>query len=127
MMLLTKENRKALAPMRSTDGHDPRTIAVPVKFFTPWSNWTWYAWEAEDIPADETMNGKPDTFFFGFVVGHEKELGTFSLSELSSVRGPFGLAIERDLHWDPKTTVDAVLRKEGMADLADRLCERKAA
>jgi len=124
MMLLTKENRKALAPMRTTDGKDPRTIRVPVKFFTPWSNWTWYAWEAEDAM---TLDGKPDTLFFGLVVGHEKELGYFSLGELAGVRGRFGLRIERDLNWDPKTTVDAVLRKEGMADLADSLCEREAA
>ena len=35
--------------------------------------------------------------------GFEKELGYFSLSELRSARGPLGLAIERDLHWKPKT------------------------
>jgi hypothetical protein len=30
------------------------------------------------------------------VVGHEPELGYFSLDELESVSGPFGLRIERD-------------------------------
>ena len=40
---------------------------------------------------------------FGLVDGHEKELGYFSLKELESVRGPFGLPIERDIHWQPKT------------------------
>ena len=29
--------------------------------------------------------------------GFEKELGYFSLSELESVRGPYGVGIERDL------------------------------
>ena len=61
-----------------------------VKFFTPDSNWTWYAseFDGEDI-------------FFGLVSGFEVELGYFSYSELKSVRGPMGLPIERDLHFQP--------------------------
>jgi hypothetical protein len=38
---------------------------------------------------------------FGLVVGHERELGYFSLDELKSLRGPLGLPIERDLYWTP--------------------------
>jgi hypothetical protein len=84
MMLLTKANRKALAPYGSE-----AKMAV-VKFFTPDSSWTWYAseFDGEDL-------------FFGLVDGHEKELGSFSLSELKSIRGRFGLPIERDLHFTP--------------------------
>jgi len=66
---------------------DPKAIA---KFFTPDSNWTWYATE---------FDGK-DTFF-GLVDGFEKELGYFSLKELESIRGAFGLPIERDLWFEP--------------------------
>ena len=66
---------------------DPKVIA---KFFTPDSNWTWYATE---------FDGK-DTFF-GLVDGFEKELGYFSLKELESIRGAFGLPIERDLWFEP--------------------------
>tara|TARA_R100001530_G_scaffold6526_2_gene7603 strand:- start:2 stop:271 length:270 start_codon:yes stop_codon:yes gene_type:complete len=83
-MLLTKANRKALAPLGSE-----AKIAV-VKFFTPDSSWTWYASE---------FDGK-DTFF-GLVDGFEKELGYFSLSELESVRGKLGLPIERDRYFRP--------------------------
>lgn len=63
-----------------------------VKFFTPDSNWTWYAseFDGEDI-------------FFGLVSGFAVELGYFSLSELQAVKGPLGLPIERDLHFKPKT------------------------
>ncbi len=63
-----------------------------MKFFTPDSNWTWYAseFDGEDI-------------LFGFVSGMEVELGYFSLKELEEVRGPLGLPIERDLHFEPKT------------------------
>lgn len=70
------------------ESQDP---VVYAKFFTPWSNWTWYATEfdGEDI-------------FFGFVQGLAEELGYFSLSELEQVRGPLGLRIERDLSFTPK-------------------------
>ena len=90
MKLLTQEIRKKLPKLREqeTKGGD---AVVYVKFFTPWSSWTWYATE---------FDGE-DTFF-GLVDGHEKELGYFSLSELKSLRGPLGLPIERDLYWQPK-------------------------
>ena len=64
---------------------------VYVKFFTPDSNWTWYATEFDG-----------EDLFFGLVEGFEREFGYFSLRELESVRGPMGLAIERDLYWQPK-------------------------
>ena len=89
MKLLTKEIRKRLPPLYTNeDNPDP---VVQVKFFTPWSNWTWFATEfdGEDI-------------FFGLVKGFETELGYFSLAELEQVRGPWGLKIERDLYFDPK-------------------------
>ena len=44
-----------------------------------------------------------DDIFFGLVIGLEIEFGYFSLSELQSVRGPLGLPIERDLHFEPKS------------------------
>ena len=63
-----------------------------VKFFTPDSNWTWYAseFDGEDI-------------FFGLVSGFEVEMGYFSLKELKEAKGPLGLPIERDLYFDPKS------------------------
>ncbi len=89
MELLSKEIKDKLPKLGETENtKDP--IAV-VKFFTPWSNWTWYATE---------FDGE-DTFF-GLVLGFEKELGYFSLKELESVRGPMGLGIERDLYFTPK-------------------------
>ena len=91
MKLLTQEIRRKLPPLGSQDSLGSKAVAH-VKFFTPDSNWTWYATE---------FDGQ-DTFF-GLVDGHEKELGYFSLSELQAVRGPMGLAVERDLYWQPKT------------------------
>ena len=40
--------------------------------------------------------------FFGYVKGDFDEYGTFSLSELESVRGAMGLTIERDIHFRSK-------------------------
>ena len=89
--LLDKESCEKLPPLYSGEEQGLETLA-PVKFFTPDAQWTWYAseFDGEDI-------------FFGLVVGLEIELGYFSLSELKSVKGPLGLSIERDLHYESKT------------------------
>ena len=63
---------------------------VYVKFFTPDSNWTWYATEFDGVD-----------IFFGLVDGLEKEFGYFSLTELQSVHGPLGMKIERDMYFKP--------------------------
>ena len=82
--LLTGEIRKQLPPLYSQEKLGCKAI-VHVKFFTPDSNWTWWATE---------FDGE-DTFF-GLVEGHFREIGYFSLSELQCVRGPQGLPVERD-------------------------------
>jgi hypothetical protein len=89
MKLLTKANLAALPALYANDGKNAEDVPVPVKFFTPDSNWTWYATEYD--PAE----GR----FFGLVCGHESELGYFMLAELEGARGPLGLKIERDRHW----------------------------
>ena len=89
MKLLTQELKKQLPPIGSqADSNDPTII---VKFFCPWNHWSWFAYEfdGEDI-------------FFGYVKGDFDEYGTFSLSELESVKGPMGLGIERDIYFTPK-------------------------
>jgi hypothetical protein len=84
---------------------------VVCKFFTPDSNWTWYAFTASG-GADNEQEPK-DVQFFGLVEGHETEFGYFWLSELENVRGPMGLHIERDLHWIP-ITVSELKRQKGI-------------
>ena len=94
MQLLTAAIRRQLPPLCGQDGKGMKAIAY-VKFFTPDSSWTWYATEFDGTDV-----------FFGLVNGHEKELGYFSLSELESVRGPYGLKIERDKYFDAKPLQD---------------------
>lgn len=91
MKLLTKKNRMSLPPLYSQQDKGDEAI-VYMKFFAPDSSWTWYVLE---------FDGE-DTFF-GLVDGFELEYGYFSLSEISTTRGPLGLHIERDMYWDPKT------------------------
>ena len=90
MKLLTQEILKKLPAQGSTIGEGMDAIAQ-VKFFTPWSDWTWYAVEYN-----------PDCkLFYGLVDGFEKEVGYWVLEELEEIKGPFGLKIERDRHFDP--------------------------
>jgi hypothetical protein len=91
MVLLTKEVLKKLPPLYSQEEKGLDAVAV-VKFFTPDSNWTWFATEFDG-----------EDLFFGLVDGFEKELGYFRLSELTSVKGALGLPIERDMYFKPKT------------------------
>ena len=91
MKLLTQELLKTLPALYAQEDKGSKAI-VHVKFFTPDSNWTWYATE---------FDGE-DTFF-GLVEGHCKELGYFGLAELEEVTGPRGMPIERDLWFKPKT------------------------
>ena len=89
MQLLTADVRAALPPLYANEGVDDPIVVA--KFFTPWTNWTWFATEFDGTD-----------IFFGLVKGHETELGYFSLAELQSIRGPAGLTIERDLAFSPK-------------------------
>jgi len=94
--LLDPESKEKLPALYSGEELGLMAIAL-VKFFTPDSNWTWYAseFDGEDL-------------FFGLVSGLEVELGYFSLSELQSVKGPLGLPIERDLYYIPKTLKELI-------------------
>jgi len=89
MTLLPDEIRAIIPSLYSQENvSDP---IAQIKFFCPWSSWTWYAVE---------FDGKD--LFFGKVKGFETELGYFSLSELENLRGPGGLRIERDIHFQPQ-------------------------
>ncbi len=93
-ILMNDEIREMLPPLYSGEEKGLDAEAV-VKYFTPDANWRWYAseFDGEDL-------------FFGLVSGMEVELGYFSLKELQDVRGPMGLPIERDLHFEPQSLRD---------------------
>ncbi len=98
MKLLTQELRQQLPKLYANESVKLDDIPIVCKFFTPWTQWTWYAAEFDG-----------DDVFYGYICGHENEWGYFSLSELESIKGPVGLTIERDLYWKPRTFDELIL------------------
>jgi hypothetical protein len=89
MNLLPKYLKDRLPPLYSQEKEeDPIVFA---HFFTPDSSWEWYITEGEQE--------EDDYIFFGLTVGDFQEWGYISLKELESVKGPWGLPIERDRYF----------------------------
>ncbi len=93
MKLITKAIMSKLVKNGLTEGdHKPE-----LKLFTPWGAATWLI---SEIGVDgETAFGLCDLGF------GTPELGYVSISELTSVKGPFGLKVERDRHFTPTKTL----------------------
>ena len=90
MKLLTKEIISELPKFYETEDVETEDKLIRAKLFTPWSDWTWYVIE---------FDGEDQCF--GYVKGFEAEFGYFSLTELASLEGPFGLKVERDKYFTP--------------------------
>ena len=89
MILLTPDLRQRLL----ANGRERDVDHVPVvKFFNPVGAGTWLFSELDED--GDTLFGLCD---LGFGC---PEMGSASLSEIAAVKLPFGLAIERDLHFD---------------------------
>jgi hypothetical protein len=101
MELMTQELETVFPTLYSQEDKDPKDIKVIAKFFDPCGSWTWYATECDP----------KERLFFGYVRGFENELGYFSLDELSSVKGPLGLGIERDLHFGEHTLAEVIQKR----------------
>lgn len=85
MPLLTPNQREQLL----ANGRQRDRDQVPVvKFFNPIGIGTWLATE---------LDADGDTLFGLAQLNDVPELGSFSLEELSSLRLPFGMHIERDI------------------------------
>ena len=95
MILLTKAIEKQLPALYATEKVLPENKVAVCKFFHPMSSWTWYAIEYNPT----------EKIFFGWVVGHEKEFGNFSLEEMQSTKVR-GLGIERDRSFRPTKLSD---------------------
>jgi hypothetical protein len=105
---LLPELLKERMPALYSQEHE-RDPLVIVKYFDPVGSWTWYATEGSPVDEDgyiDTTKEKVDFLFFGLVVGHEPELGYFSLNDLKTakegLRGLRALPIERDIHFSPQ-------------------------
>ncbi len=113
MQLLTQALLRKIPPLYSQENEaDPMCVA---KFFMPDGAFTWYVIEGatrekagcgfgvncHHRPLSEYDPEKDDVLFFGYVTGLEAELGYFTLSELTAIRGMVGLPVERDRYFDP--------------------------
>jgi len=105
-LLLTQEIRDALPDLYNSEKHPEKESVAIAKFFSPYSQWTWYVVE---------FDGE-DTFW-GLVDGFEMEYGYFSYSELEAVTVFNGVpAIERDCHWSPRPVkeIEAEIRSRAV-------------
>jgi hypothetical protein len=91
MKLMTKAIEK-MAQKQFVMGSDMDVQKIVAKFFDPCGGWTWYLMNQDPNDTD---------YLWGIVKGFEVEMGSFSLSELSAVKGKFGLGIERDKFFKP--------------------------
>lgn len=89
---MTKELEKKFEkyPLGSQDGLMEEAEVI-VKYFNPCGAGTWLITEGE-----KQENG--DWLFFGYCHIVEWEWGYVMLSDLDSVRLPFGLSIEREIY-----------------------------
>lgn len=108
-LILAGQMAKLLANGRITaKTHDGSDIMPVVKFFMPTGAATWLISEIDED--GDRMFGLCD-----LGVG-EPELGYVSLAELKTIKGRFGLGVERDMHFTADRSIEkyaALARVEG--------------
>ncbi|CFX18183.1 conserved protein of unknown function [Candidatus Filomicrobium marinum] len=116
MILLTDDQRDLLL----ANGRQRDVDHVPVvKFFNPLGEGVWLATE---------LDADGDTLFGLADIGYP-EMGCFSLEELTSIRLPFGMGIERDLLFTgdfPISVWAQAAREAGSIRAAERILYRTA-
>ena len=98
MRLILDHHRTALIANWENETQDHAPV---IKLFTPWAAATWLISELKPgtVPEEDLLFGLCD---LGLGC---PEPGYVALSELKSLRGPVGLRIERDVHFEPQATL----------------------
>ena len=93
--LISNEIWKELDHQGDTAEMNPSEIKVICKLFNPSGPGTWYIYDFD--------RACPDRLWIFANLGDPEmaECGTIFLSELAEFTGPFGLGIERDIHYVP--------------------------
>lgn len=102
MKLITKEIDEKLTKA----GYHGKTAIC--KFFCPWGAATWIIF-GRDPEDHDVLYGVAD-LGMGFV-----EAGGIYLPELEELKGPFGLTIERDIHFSGGESLSHYLEMESLA------------
>lgn len=113
MKLITKALEKRF--LQIGDQSNEENPLIIAKFFSPVGGATWYASEYD-----------PETkIAFGYVKdlvpsenGMFDEWGSFSIDELESVQLPFGLKIERDIHFSEIRFNDLMQKNQRLSELS---------
>ena len=90
MELMTKELEQTLPKLYETEDIKTNNKILRVKYIAVNSSWEWYLVEYN----------KDTKIAFGYVIGHEKEWGYFSLKEFQELNKD-GLSIIRDKTFQP--------------------------
>ena len=96
MKLPTEAQRTKLLANGTRRGDDHKPV---VKWFNPCGAGTWLLSELDPEYPDECGFGLADLGF------GTPESGSIGLLELTQYRGPFGLGIERDIHFTAKELI----------------------
>jgi hypothetical protein len=103
--LITKELEQRFAKV-GEQNHTSNPIVI-AKFFDPAGSATWYATEYD----------KETNICYGYVTGLAyDEWGSFSITELEAIQRPFGLGIERDIHFE-ETQFNELLKNKRLEEL----------
>ena len=104
MKIITKKIEEAFKKQGYTGNMSTKDIKIIMKLFNPCGAETWYLYEKED-----------DDIYWCFAnLGNPvfAECGTVSMNELMALKGPFGLGIERDMHFEPfSMSLEEVINK----------------
>ena len=102
MKLITKAIQRVAPALYTTSEKDSAEVRIVAKFFNPCGRSTWYMTEYDPGTGQA----------FGFVRGEFDttcdELGYFDINELESLCLPFGLGIERDMHFGCHTLAEVM-------------------
>ena len=116
MILLTPSQRARLL----ANGRIPDADHIPVvKFFNPFGQGTWLATELDE----------DGDILFGLADLGYPELGSWSLSEMTAIRLPVGMGIERDLHFEGRYPISVwaeAARAEGSTSRAERVLHARS-
>lgn len=112
MELLTDKIKEKieLYPMGSQDGKGLEAKVI-VKYFNPLGAGTWFITEGEKLENN-------DYILYGYChLGDDNcaECGEILLSDLQSIKLPFGMSIERDLYLKEDCTLKEAIEQTGLA------------
>lgn len=102
MKLITKKLKETMPKLYATENTPCDDKIAMVRYFIPGTTAQWFGIEYSE--EENLMFGFASLFADPIM----DEYGYFSLDELLGIRGPFGMQVERDLHFTPMKMGDII-------------------